>query len=498
MLAFRPAAGSRLRFTPRAVPVVAASFALGLGAASPALAEAPEDDDKPRSSEPIIVTGDRTSEPGLDRIATPLLDTPQAITLVTREDLEDRGINNLNDALRNVAGISIGAGETSFQGNNATLRGFTTRNDLFVDNIRDYGYYYRDAFDDEVVEVLKGPSSILFGRGSTGGVIHRVSKKPKRDTFARADVQVGLDETRRIAGDVNLAGIAGEGSAFRLNAFYHESAVEDRDFGQSRRWGVAPRIAFGLGGATQVVLGYVHQTERNRPDYGIPWFPGRFANPGAPAAVDRSNYYGFTNDFLDTDANIVTLKVDHSFSESLQLRSQKRYSYNKRDFRYSEAIIPAATPQGTPLDQITVSRNLFQGFSTDEFFQNQTDAKATFETGALSHVLIFGGEISLENPTTTYITNFNVPSTSLTNPQTIFYDSTPNSFVRLRAPSRSTGVGLFAIDTIEWGKSGARSSASDGTASTPASTAPGSIRPERRPPPRWSIAPTATSATARR
>lgn len=437
----------------RDIPVVAASLALGLGAASPALAdEAAEEEGKPPASQTIIVTGKKNSETGLDRLATPILDTPQAITLVTREDLEDRAINNLNDALRNVAGISIGAGETSFQGNNATLRGFTTRNDLFVDNIRDYGYYYRDSFDDEVVEVLKGPSSILFGRGSTGGVIHRVSKKPKSDTFARADVQAGLDDTRRIAGDVNLANIAGAGSAFRLNAFYHESAVEDRDFGRSKRWGVAPKIAFGLGSATEVVLSYVHQTERNRPDYGIPWFPGRFANPGAPAAVDRSNYYGFTNDFLDTDANIVTLKLSHTASESLQLRSQTRYSYNKRAFRYSEAIIPAATPPGTPLDQITVSRNLFQGFSTDEFFQNQTDATATFATGALRHVLIFGGEISLENPTTTYISNFNVPSTSLTNPQTVFYDSTPNSFVRLRARSRSTGVGLFAIDTIEVGE----------------------------------------------
>lgn len=300
--------------------------------------------------------------------------------------------------------------------------------------------------------MLKGPSSILFGRGSTGGVIHRVSKKPKGETFARADLQAGLDDTRRIAGDINLAGLAGEGSAFRLNAFYHESAVESRDFGRSKRWGIAPKLAFGLGEQTELVLSYVHQTERNRPDYGQPWFPGRIENPGAPAAVDRSNYYGFTNDFLNTDANIVTLKLDHSFSEDVQLRSQVRYSYNKREFRYSEAIIPAATPRGTPLDQITVSRNLFQGFSTDEFAQNQTDVTATFDTGALRHVLIFGAELSLENPTTTYITNFNVPSTSLTNPQAVFYDSTPNSFVRLRARSRSTGFGIFAIDTIEMGE----------------------------------------------
>ena len=451
MISFRSADTAAIRFVARQTPALAASLALGLGVTSAAHAAEPADNEQ--SQQPrIVVTGEKEKEGGLERIVTPILDTPQAISIVTKEDLEDRGINNLNDALRNVAGISVGAGETSFQGNNASLRGFTTRNDLFVDNIRDYGYYYRDAFDDEAIEVLKGPSSILFGRGSTGGVIHRVSKKPKGETFARADVQIGLDNTRRIAGDVNIADIAGQNSAFRLNAFYHESAVEGRDFGRSERWGVAPKIAFGLGEQTGVQLSYVHQTERNRPDYGIPWFPGRFANPGAPAAVDPSNYYGFTNDFLNTDANIVTLKLDHSFSQSLQLRSQTRYSYNKRSFRYSEAIIPAATPQGTPLDQITVSRNLFQGFSTDEFFQNQTDFKADFETGPLRHVLIFGGELSLENPTTTYITNFNVPSTSLTDPEVIFYDSAPNSFVRLRARSRSTGFGLFAIDTIEIGE----------------------------------------------
>lgn len=455
MIDFWPEQACSFRFRARSVPAAAASLALGLGlgVATPAQAGDPgTEEHDPAASQRITVTGDKREEAGLDRIVTPLLDTPQAISVISREDLEDRGINNLNDALRNVAGISVGAGETSFQGNNASLRGFTTRNDLFIDNIRDYGYYYRNGFDDETIEVLKGPSSILFGRGSTGGVIHRVSKKPRNDTFARADVQVGLDETRRIAGDVNIGGIAGEGSAVRLNAFYHQSMVEDRDFGRSERWGVAPKIAFGLGGQTGVLLSYVHQTERNRPDYGIPWIPGGFANPGAPAAVDRSNYYGFTNDFLDTDTNIFTLKLDHGFSPGLQLRSQTRYSYNKRAFRYSEAIIPGATPRGTPLDQITVSRNLFEGFSTDEFFQNQTDLRAEFETGGLRHTLIFGGELSLENPTTTFITNFNVPTTSLTDPEVIFYDSAPNTFVRLRSRARSTGLGLFAIDTIEIGE----------------------------------------------
>lgn len=183
----------------------------------------------------------------------------------------------------------------------------------------------------------------------------------------------------------------------------------------------------------------------------MPWFPGTAAAPGAPAAVERSNFYGFTNDFLNTDVNIVTAKLDHRFDETWQARTTFRYSRNTRAFRYSEAIIPRSTPQNTPLDTITVSRNLFEGSSVDEFFQNQTDFTADFNWGGVKHVLVFGGDIALESPTTTLVDSFNVPTTSLTNPQTVFYDSAPNSFVRLRSRPRSTGVGLFAIDTIDFG-----------------------------------------------
>ncbi|MBA4768156.1 MAG: TonB-dependent siderophore receptor [Porphyrobacter sp.] len=452
MLTFRPASASGLRFTRREVPLVAASLALGLGAASPALADETADEgDKPSAPQTIIVTGQKDDQPGLDRIVTPILDTPQAISVVTREELEDRGLTNLNDALRNVAGISLGAGEGRFQGNNASLRGFSTVNDMFVDNVRDYGSYFRDTFDDQSIEVLKGPASILFGRGSTGGVIHRVSKKPVAEDFVRLDLLAGTDETLRIAADFNHDGALGEGSAVRFNAMYHEAGVQSRDFARVQRWGVAPKLIFGLGTETRLFIGFVHQSERNRPDYGVPWIPGTITAPGAPAAVDRSNFYGFTNDFLDTDVSIATLKLDHDFSEDWRARSIIRYSRADRGFRYSEAIIPRSTPRGTPLSSITVTRNLFEGASTDEFFQNQTDITGEFEWGGMTHTLIFGGDIAFESPTTTLVDSFNVPSTSLTAPQTVFYDSRPNSFVRLVSRPRSTGLGLFAIDTIEFG-----------------------------------------------
>ncbi|NJO13714.1 MAG: TonB-dependent receptor plug domain-containing protein [Rhizobiales bacterium] len=168
MISFRPVDGGAIRFSARQAPAFAASLALGLGVTSAAHAEEPAD---PGQSQPpnIVVTGEKNDEIALDRIVTPILDTPQAISVVTREELENRGITNLNDALRNVAGISLGAGEGRFQGNNANLRGFSTVNDMFVDNVRDFGSYFRDTFDDQSIEVLKGPASIVFGRGSTGG-----------------------------------------------------------------------------------------------------------------------------------------------------------------------------------------------------------------------------------------------------------------------------------------------------------------------------------------
>jgi len=399
----------------------------------------------------ITVIGNRNAKPGIDRLTTSIADTPQALTVISREELEARGVSNLNDALRNVAGLSLGAGETSFQGNNAILRGFTTRNDLFVDNARDYGYYFRDTFDDARVEVLKGPSSILFGRGSTGGLIHRVSKAPSLDSGGEAVLQLGLDDTRRLAVDGNLAGVLGTGSALRLAAVAHRSGVAARDGALSRRWAVAPKLAFGLGTATRFMLAYLHQEERNRPDYGIPWYVGTIANPGVPVPVDRRTYYGFSNDRLNTNVNIVTGRIEHDVSPVTVLRSQIRYSNNTRDFRYSEAVLPPGTLRTTPLDQITVRRNLFQGTGRDIFLQGQLTLQSQFSLGATRHTIVTGVEGAREGTDPVYFTNVAVPTTSLANPTNPFYADGINSFVRLRARARSVAFGVFAIDTVEFG-----------------------------------------------
>lgn len=430
--------------TPLNARDMAASLALGL--VVPAKAS-----EAPRVEPIIVVTGERSNQVALDRVPTSIVNTPQAITVLTSDELAKRGIANLNDALRNVAGLSLGAGETSFQGNNAVLRGFTTRNDMFVDNARDYGYYFRDTFDDDRIEVIKGPSSTLFGRGSTGGVIHRVGKMPHLETALASEARIGLDDTRRLTLDANLAQPFGDTTALRLNAVAHRSAVAARDGGVAERFAAAPKLAVGLGTPTRLRLAWLHQQENNRPDYGIPWVTGTRAVPGFAAPVDRRNYYGFTNDRLDTVVNILTGRIEHDLGAGSRLRGQIRYSNNSRDFRYGEAIIPAGTPQSSPVETITASRNLFEGGSRDRFFQTQSEVETIIVTGAAEHHLLAGVEAGSEATDPVYVTNFNVPTTSLADPDFRFFDSGPRSFVRLRAHARSRFVGAFALDTIAIG-----------------------------------------------
>ena len=129
---------------------------------------------------------------GLSRLPQPVRDIPQSITVVPQELMQEQAVTSFRDALRNVTGISLAAGEGGgAQGDNLTLRGFSARNDYFLDGIRDQGSYTRDIFNIESIEVLKGPSALLFGRGSTGGAINQISKLPRLEPLYSGTLSVG-------------------------------------------------------------------------------------------------------------------------------------------------------------------------------------------------------------------------------------------------------------------------------------------------------------------
>ncbi len=379
------------------------------------------------------------------KFSEPLRDTPQSISVVSEETIEQQGTTTLRDALRNVAGISLAAGEGGFQGDGLTIRGFNARNDLFIDGMRDFGSYYRDSFNLEQVEVLKGPSSASFGRGSTGGIVNQASKMPHLAPFVSGTLSLGTDPTYRATADIEqpIPGI--DGAAFRLNVMGNDSHVAGRDVAQNKRWGVAPAFAFGLGSDTRVGATYFHQSAKDTPDYGIPWYYDQ------PAPVDRSNYYGFEDgNFLDTQADIGTIRAEHAFGNTFLLSDQVRYARYARDAQITEARIPTSVTPETPLDQIQVTRNQITASSVETFFQNQLDLVTNLTTGPIQHKIVTGFEAGRETSSPIRSSFAGVPTTSLLRPDpTQPFAGTRSETSRVEAVADT--LAAYVLDTMSIG-----------------------------------------------
>ena len=332
-------------------------------------------------------------------------DAPQTIDTVTAQTMEEQNITTLRDTLRDVAGISLAAGEGGAQGDNLTIRGFTARNDLFIDGMRDFGSYYRDPFNLEEVEVLEGPASVDFGRGSTGGVVNQATKQPTLNQRISASFDAGTDATRRLTADFNQP--LGKTTSFRLNVMGDEADVAGRNVAENRRMGLAPSLSLGLGTPTRLTFSYVHQNADDIPDYGIPWlFNG-------PAPVNRANYYGFPNaNFLRTYDDIGTLRAEHDFRSHFSLRNQARYADYLRDAQITEPQIANSPTLATPLSAIAINRNEISVNSVEAFAGDQLDL-----TGKFAHdTIVTGVEADREISDPRRLAYTNVPTTSLLNP----------------------------------------------------------------------------------
>lgn len=354
----------------------------------------------------------------------PLRNTPQTITVIPKEVIAEQGATTLRDVLRNVSGLTITAGEGGAPaGDNLTLRGFSARNDIFVDGVRDLGPQSRDPFNLEQVEIVKGPGSAFTGRGSTGGTINLVSKSPSvRQSFG-GTLQFGTDGTKRVTADINLPleriGL-GEHTAFRLNLLGHESGVAGRDVVENERWGVAPSLALGLGTPTRLTFSYFKLKQNNISDYGIPWVPVTnnvlLAYRDKPAPVPRNTFYGLKNrDFEKLNADLVTVKFERDFNEKLSLRNQLRYGRSTRD---SIATPPRFTAN---VNSIVINRELRSWMTEDEIWDNQSDLRANFSTGEIEHTLVGGLALTRENNLRTTRTAGTMPTTLFNpNPNDVF------------------------------------------------------------------------------
>ncbi len=427
----------------------------------------------------VSVTASVASSVSMDKFTEPLIETPQSVTVVPQFVIQDQGVSTLRDTLRNVPGISLAAGEAGAQGDNLTIRGFTARNDMFLDGIRDFGSYYRDSFDYEQVDVLEGPAGIQFGRGSTGGAINQETKVPGVEQFENVEMQFGTDLTRRLTADINspLYDALG-GTALRVNAMGVEAGVAGRDAAEIRRFGIAPSIAIGLDTRTQATLAYEHLSADDTPDYGIPWLFNK------PSPANRHSYYGFRDEnYLKTNDDILTLRVQHEFAPGLNLHTIARAANYPRSAQITEpqlcsnasmsapvggvvASLPtlSANPKeacpytvDTPADEITqVNRNQIQVKSVEGILWDQTELSAEFNILHAKNDLVTGveGGQEVSNPTRySYAINGvnTVPSTTLVDPN----EAQPFSgtgYITSVVHTKSKSVGLYFIDTMKLGR----------------------------------------------
>jgi len=340
----------------------------------------------------VQVRGVAQPGPASPKLTEPLIDTPKTITIVPAELLQDQGVTTLREALGNVPGISLQAGEGGVPaGDNLTLRGFSARTDLFVDGVRDFGGYARDPFNVEQIEVIKGPASSQTGRGSTGGSINLVSKTAHNETFRRATISAGGEDLLRLSADLNQP--LTDDSALRINALAHDGGVVGRDAVESERWAIAPTLAFGLGDA-ELDFSLFHLRQDNVPDYGQPWVPA--ANTALPLSrdarspVDRENWYGLLDrDYEETDTDLATLSVELPLGESTTLHNLSRWGESRRD-----SIVTA--PRFRANDSTDIRRTAKTRDSEDTILLNATDLVSRVATGSVEHTLVAGVEIARE------------------------------------------------------------------------------------------------------
>jgi len=375
-------AGGRYRAVLHATTILASVGAAGLAqAADPAsppgvmvLPPVQVQDQAPAAPAADGYVATRTST--ATKIDTPLRDVPQSVTVVTEQAIEDQAMHGIADVVRYVPGITAGQGEGNRD--QLTIRGNNSTADFFTDGVRDDVQYYRDLYNVDRVEALKGPNGMIFGRGGGGGVINRVLKEADGSTVRQIGVQAGSFETKRTTLDVGQA-ITPDLSG-RVNAVY-ENSGSYRDHVEVERYGINPTLTWTPREDTSLKLGYEYFHDDRTADRGIPSFQGR------PLDVDASTFFGNPDlSFAEVDVHAVDATVTHEFGQGLTIRNRSRYaSYDKF---YQNVFPGAVNATGT-----TVNLSAYNNATERENLFNQTDLMFTARTGGLTHKLLTGVEL---------------------------------------------------------------------------------------------------------
>jgi catecholate siderophore receptor len=446
---------------------MAVSLALAT-AASQAQAQAQQADEARTLSKISVQATEVDEGPKVDRLSSPkftqdLLDTPQTISVVGKEVLQQQGATSLSQALRNTPGVTFTLGENgrTDTGDSIFMRGFDTQGSIFIDGIRDLGNVTRDTFNTEQVEIAKGPAGADYGRSAASGYVNMATKVPLRDDFAAVTASYGTANNGRITGDLNHA-FEGTGAAFRLNVMGQDGDVDGRDFIERQGWAVAPSLAFGLVGPTRAYFDLLHTEQDNVPDGGVPTiglegfydpaFDTGGANAGvAPARVERDNYYGFARDFEDIEGTMFTARFEHDFSDTVTLRNISRYG--KLHQFYVLTGVNALTVTDPDPRQWNVARTRQSKYQDNTLLTNQTNLTANLRTGAVGHAITGGVEFIDEEQFSPTYGGLGAPI-----PPANLYDPDRSDVLPGYAPARdgrytrgeTRTAGVYLFDTVSF------------------------------------------------
>jgi catecholate siderophore receptor len=335
----------------------------------------------------------------------PIVNTPRSITVLTQEVLRDKDATSLKDAARTTPGVTIGTGEggNAF-GDRFFIRGFDARNDVFVDGIRDPAVNIRENFFTEQIEILKGPSSTIDGRGTAGGAINIVTKQASDlASFYNADTKFASDFTKRVTFDVNQ--VITPTLAVRMDGMWQIADISERNYTTDDRWGGLAAVKWTPTNDFMLSANYIHSNLHGLPDFGVPYNTVAGA-PVTSVGIPRTTYYGFVDrDFQVATQDIGTIVGDYRVSDALTFTNKFRAEQSVLNYigtiPEQGASATGCNSQGgnftnpNPATWI-VCLNPQSRYQVTNVLADEALTTLKFDTGPVRNTLVSGGIISHE------------------------------------------------------------------------------------------------------
>ena len=361
------------------------------------------------------------------KTSTPLLDTPQSITIVNRELIRDQLMMSMADVVRYTPGITMAQGEGHRDA--PVIRGNVSTSDFFVNGVRDDAQYLRDLYNVERVEAIKGPNAMIFGRGGGGGVLNRVTKEASSTPLRELFLQGGSFGNKRVGADFGQA--ITDKVAMRLNGVY-ENSNSFRDYFNLERYGIAPTVTIAMTETVRIRLSYEYFHDGRTTDRGLPSFEGR------PSSAHRSTFFGNPKESrAHVDVNLGTATIERQRGK---LNMKNTTLFGAYDKFYQNVFPGGLNAAGT-----TVSLSGYNNATQRTNLFNQTDVTYLGATGPVRHTLLGGAELGRQGTDNLRETAyFNNMATSINVPFQSPTDFTPVNFRQSASDANNRPVNTIA------------------------------------------------------